>query len=189
VPNDDTLLERVVEELKRPVQIDATLDARIMEAIGRLPAPRGRPGALRAAARWFVRGRSVTLSPLAGLGIAAGIAVVALLGRGWLSTETAAPAPSIATAPRQAVQQFVIIAPGASRVALVGDFNDWNVGATPMRRADGNGIWSVTVPLAPGRYRYSFLVDGTRWVPDPTAPHAIDDDFGRTNSVVTVGGS
>jgi len=51
------------------------------------------------------------------------------------------------------------------------------------------GLWVVTVPLPPGRYRYAFLVDGTTWVPDPDAPRTIDDDFGRPNSVLTIGGS
>jgi len=45
------------------------------------------------------------------------------------------------------------------------------------------------VPLAPGRYRYAFLVDGSRWLADPAAPRARDDEFGTPSSVVTVGGS
>ena len=80
-------------------------------------------------------------------------------------------------------------APEASTVALVGDFNDWSHTATPMRRAPGDAVWSVTIPLTEGRYRYAFLVDGTQWLPDPSAPRTIDDDFGPPNSVVTVGAS
>jgi 1,4-alpha-glucan branching enzyme len=83
--------------------------------------------------------------------------------------------------------QFVAVAPGATSVTLVGDFNDWNVAATPMHAASEDGIWSVSLPLPPGRYRYAFLVDGTRWMADPAAPAAADSDFGSTNSVVTVG--
>jgi 1,4-alpha-glucan branching enzyme len=85
--------------------------------------------------------------------------------------------------------QFVVLAPSANAVSLVGDFNDWDEGATPMAPMESDGLWSVTVPLAPGRYRYSFLVDGVTWVPDPAAPRSMDDDYGRPNSVVTVGGS
>jgi 1,4-alpha-glucan branching enzyme len=85
--------------------------------------------------------------------------------------------------------QFVVVVREASSVALVGDFNDWDDSATPMAPVAGNGVWTVTVPLAAGRYRYSFLVDGLTWLPDPAAPRALDDDFGRANSVVTVGGT
>ncbi len=44
------------------------------------------------------------------------------------------------------------------------------------------------MPLAPGRYQYAFVVDGRRFVADPAAPRAVDDDFGQPSSVVTVGG-
>ena len=84
--------------------------------------------------------------------------------------------------------QFVLVAPSAHSVALVGDFNDWNVSATQLSRQSGDGVWWVTVPLQPGRYRYAFVVDGTLWRPDSNAPSA-DDEFGRRNSVVTVGGT
>jgi 1,4-alpha-glucan branching enzyme len=83
--------------------------------------------------------------------------------------------------------RFTLVAPGASVVTLVGDFNDWSAEATPMTDASG-GLWTVTIPLGPGRYRYAFLVDGDVWTPDPEAPRAVDDDFGRPNSVLTIGG-
>jgi hypothetical protein len=41
------------------------------------------------------------------------------------------------------------------------------------------------VPLRPGRYRYTFIVDGT-WHRDPAAPRALEDDFGTPTSVITV---
>jgi 1,4-alpha-glucan branching enzyme len=83
--------------------------------------------------------------------------------------------------------QFVVVAPGAGSVALVGDFNDWDSTATPMHATRNGGLWSITLPLAPGRYRYAFLVNGSRWLPDPAAPRA-QDDFDAPSSVVTVGG-
>jgi 1,4-alpha-glucan branching enzyme len=84
--------------------------------------------------------------------------------------------------------QFVFRAPSAHRVALVGDFNDWDSEATPLRPAAG-GLWTVTVPLTAGRYTYTFVVDGERWMADPAAPPAPPDDFGRPGSVVTIGES
>jgi hypothetical protein len=193
VRDADRVVDRVVEVLKEPVRIDPALDARVMAELARVPAPR-RPTRVVALTTWLVRKRTIAVSPLGGLAAAAGIALAVLAGRAWLVPPTN-PTPTVAAATpaRQAsgarAIQFVVLAPQASSVALVGDFNDWDHTATPMTRAEGNGLWSVTVPLAPGQYRYSFLVDGTRWQTDPEAPRALGDDFGRPNSVVTVGGT
>jgi 1,4-alpha-glucan branching enzyme len=87
--------------------------------------------------------------------------------------------------PREPIHpvRFALRVPASSEVALVGDFNDWRRDADPLAR--GNGEWSVTLKLRPGRYRYSFLVDGHRWVADQSTP-AGDDDFGTPTSVITV---
>ena len=69
-------------------------------------------------------------------------------------------------------------------MALVGDFNDWDSRATVLSRGTG-GVWSVVVPLQPGRFTYSFVVDGKVWHADPEAPLA-SHDFGRPSSVVYV---
>ena len=82
-----------------------------------------------------------------------------------------------------------MVAPLAARVSLVGDFNDWDAARTPMRRIREGAVWTAVVPLSPGRYRYAFLVDGSRWLADPTAPAVRDDEFGTPSSVVTVGSS
>jgi 1,4-alpha-glucan branching enzyme len=106
------------------------------------------------------------------------------------------PAPVSATsetpaslASSGAVQQvqFVLVAPSAKSVALVGDFNDWS--AVPLAPVQVGGAWTITVPLAPGRYTYNFVVDGSRVMPDPAAPEAPADDFGTPASVVTVAGA
>jgi hypothetical protein len=80
--------------------------------------------------------------------------------------------------------QFVFVAGDADRVALVGDFNDWDRDATPMTRSRG-GVWSVTIPLETGRFAYAFLVDGAEWRADPSGVPA-HGDFGRPSSVVFV---
>lgn len=83
--------------------------------------------------------------------------------------------------------QFVLVAPHAASVSLVGDFNDWDPARSPMQT--DHGVWATVVPLAPGRYRYAFLVNGVEWRADPGAPRAMDDEFGTPSSVVTVGGT
>lgn len=93
-----------------------------------------------------------------------------------------------ATPPDGAVPvHFVCASATGARVALVGDFNGWDPGATPMQAA-GHGRWTASVALTPGRHLYAFVVDGTTWLPDPAAPLAPEDGFGSRNSVVIVGG-
>ena len=131
------------------------------------------------------------MSPLSGLALAGGIALIVLVGRSVLAPAgptAPSPAATSASAAANAVQ-FVVVVPRAQTVSLVGDFNDWSAGATPMHPAAGGSIWSVTIPLTTGRYRYAFLVDGSRWLADPSAPRAVDDEFGPPSSVVTIGGS
>ena len=42
--------------------------------------------------------------------------------------------------------QFLVWAPNADAVHLIGDFNNWRSGANPMSKDDNSGIWSVFVP-------------------------------------------
>ena len=56
---------------------------------------------------------------------------------------------------------------------------------TPLVPAGTNGVWTTTLALPVGQHQYAFVVDGRRWIADPAAP-AVDDGFGRRNSVVAV---
>ena len=194
---DDLMIARIARELKKPERIDPSFDRRVMAEIRA-----GGEGRERWAAwRWLVRPRSFQLSPLGGFALAGTMAAVMLVA------VSIARGPSVATQPdarlasgqesitpqpvdSNPVQtvQFVFRAPNAHRVALVGDFNDWDGDATPLHAGPG-GLWTVTVPLTAGRYTYTFVVDGERWMADPAAPPAPSDDSGRPSSVVTIGGS
>ena len=186
-PADDLLIASVAEELRRPVAVRPGFDARVMAAVHSAPPP------LPARAwTWLTEPRSFVVTPLGGLAMAAGIAalviagVVATSGRGRASAaRVAALQPAAAAAPTAVT--FVLVAPRARSVALAGDFDGWDGAKLPMRRASA-GLWTLDVPLAAGRYRYAFVVDGRRFVADPTAPPAVDDDFGQPTSVVTVSG-
>lgn len=81
---------------------------------------------------------------------------------------------------------FQLEAPDAATVFMAGDFNDWDPRATPLNRQDDGASWSVRLPLASGTYRYSFVIDG-QWVSDPRAGgRGVADDFGGSNSLITV---
>ena len=178
-------LDRAIELLKEPIQIDPSVDRRIMDEIESLPLPRGWQRRAWAAFDWLRRGRTVRVSPLGGLALAAGLAAIVVWSRGAQSP-LEEHTPDVAALQGSTVQ-FVIVAPTATEVSLVGDFNDWNPTATPMELVAENRVWSVTVPLSAGRYRYAFLVNGDTWLSDPSAPPVGDDEFGRPGSVVTIG--
>lgn len=180
-------LERAIELLREPVTIDPRLDARIMAEIESLPAPRTWSSRMWRAADWLRRGRPVTVSPLGGMALAAACVALLLAGRALIAPSAGAPESQVTQLGGRSLAQFVIVAPTAATVALVGDFNDWSESATPMQRVEGNGLWSVTIPLEAGRYRYAFLINGSTWLRDPSAPPALDDDFGPPGSVVTIG--
>jgi hypothetical protein len=114
------------------------------------------------------------------LAIAAGVALLiagAAVGR--------FSRPAIRETPVEATVRFVFVAPGAARVSVVGDFNQWNADAMPLRKLS-DGTWVLDVPINPGRYAYAFVVDGKIEV-DPVAPRATGD-FGE-NSILMVRGS
>jgi 1,4-alpha-glucan branching enzyme len=79
---------------------------------------------------------------------------------------------------------FRFKAPAAKRVSVVGAFNGWDPQAHPLRGPDREGVWTLSLLLPPGRYRYLFVVDGVRWVPDPSAAVSEADGFSGRNSVL-----
>lgn len=84
------------------------------------------------------------------------------------------------------VVRFVLEAPEAGEVAVVGDWNGWDPEADRLVRSNG-GVWELEVPLVPEReYRYQFLVDGEQWMPDPNAILQVEDGFGSVNSVLDI---
>jgi len=189
----ESVVQRAARELKEPVHLDASFDARVMGAVRALP--RHRFGV------WMrmLRPRTITFSPVfSGLAAAALFVVALSMGRA-LGTSGATDgsdtllspksgAAVVNTSPRDV--QFVLVAPNARKVAVVGDFNDWDTAhAAYQAQHRGGGVWSVTAPVPVGHHRYSFVVDDSLWVTDPTAPRVLDEDYGRPNSALVVGES
>ena len=199
---DDRIMALVASE-PRPRREVGTVGAGGNAAVAGETAPAATAALVRAW-NWLRRPRLVSLTPLGGLGAVAGLAALLLVAVRMAGTDgqeaaVAAPmvavagpdaapdaAPAVGTADSIQVVQFVLVAPGAQTVVLVGDFNDWQAGATPLRAVASGRVWTVEVPLTTGRHRYAFVVDDESWVPDPSAPRAPGDDFGTPSSVVTV---
>jgi 1,4-alpha-glucan branching enzyme len=77
-------------------------------------------------------------------------------------------------------------APGAKKVTVVGDFNDWDRESNPMRKLK-DGSFTLTIEFEKGRdYRFRYLVDGTRWANDWRADRYVKNPYGGDDSVVDV---
>lgn len=74
----------------------------------------------------------------------------------------------------------------ASRVELIGSFNQWKPGDSVMTWDESRKAWIASLDLRKGRYEYAFLVDGKKVVPDPNALIYRDDGFGNRNSILIV---
>jgi len=179
----DRKLAQVTDELRRPVSLDPWLDQRIMRAVRARSEPRG-------VVAWLRRTHWVALTPLQ-----AAAALMLVAGAGGVLAGLAAGRP-VAVEPPMAVVTaamsdagepvaFLFHAPAASRVALVGSFNDWDGEAMPMEALPG-GLWRIEVRVPAGRHAYSFLIDGEHWAHDPQAPRTAEEDFGRATSVLVV---
>lgn len=185
----DPNVQWIVAEAKRRVTIDASARARLLEAVRAEPVPRR-----HSKVRSWLRERRLVLPPITAFAAAAGLVGVGVIagltydrdGRAAIGQGSpVAVHPQLPDSLATLVVRFVLPAPQAVRVSLVGDFNGWDLNATPATRQP-DGTWTSFVPLRPGRHVYTFVVDG-QFVSDPAAPIAPDDGYGQKNSVVVVG--
>lgn len=72
------------------------------------------------------------------------------------------------------------------KVFVVGDFNDWKVKATPMKKGkDGSFSVSIDFPLHT-IYQFRYLIGGNRWENDDAADNYEKSPFGTENSVIHI---
>ena len=189
--SDAVSIERIAEVLREPVPVRAEWRAGLVREMELLPAPSSRESS--GGRRWRLRPITAIAAGLACALAGAGVAAL-VIGNGRRVVSPDALTSLTATMPLpgemtgHSMVRFVFVAPYASRVSLVGDFNGWNPSTMPMRRSTDGRAWLLDVPLGPGRHVYSFLVDGDLTA-DPAAPRAGDDDFGVPSSVVLVTGA
>lgn len=188
----DDRLRDLMEELRVDFSAPPELRRKVMERVRAIPDP-----AWKRATDWILRPRTFQVTPAtAGLAFA-GLALVFVLRPG-----AEGPAPMSHPGPdgvvatgtpvestAGSITRFVFVAPGASSVRMTGDFVSWDPEGIGLQDQRGTGVWTVDVPLTPGVYQYTFIVDGTEWRPDPHAVSQVDDGFGQQNSVVIVSGN
>ncbi len=74
----------------------------------------------------------------------------------------------------------------AKSVNLVGDFNNWDTDASPMK-ALKSGIRKVAVNLESGKeYKFKYVIDGDKWENDWDADKYVPNEHGSEDSVVIV---
>lgn len=173
-----TTLEMVVQELRHPVRLDESFERRVMTRVRRLNAERRRRGVRG----WLASTTRITHHPGWAAAVAAGIVAIATLGVVRSRPGAERPPASVTLEP----VQFVLVAPTAKSVSVVGDFNDWGLGDSALVATNHDGVWSVTAPVPAGVHRYAFVVNGKQWVADPSAPRSSSDDFGMPSSALVV---
>jgi hypothetical protein len=195
----DPVVHRAIDELRRLPALDRDAVQRVVQAAAAarvspadetdIVAPRRTP--------------SVRVWSAIGLAAAAAIAGFVVggtrLSRSDTSVEQVAIAPAtVESMPRvipvsrgaadamPVMQQFVFDNKRAQRVSVIGDFNKWDQKAHVMTR-NADGVWSIVLPIMPGRHVYGFMIDDSVFALDPRKPKALDPDLGGERSVLMIG--
>ena len=72
-----------------------------------------------------------------------------------------------------------------AKVALVGNFNNWDKDTDHMvRQPDGSFLFVIA--LNPGIYHYKFVLNDMEWITDPANPEAVHDGLGGDNSILRI---
>ncbi|HEY4306880.1 MAG TPA: glycogen-binding domain-containing protein [Gemmatimonadaceae bacterium] len=205
----DPLVRRAIDELRAMPSADRDAIARVVAAAAaaRVAPADGEPANIDARpnrSRWWMIGG------VAAAAAVGGFALSSVKNMGRQNVVIASPTPAVSAASSTApsasmpalelqpvgsnsadalpvVRQFVFHSRTARRVSVVGDFNRWNVESARMTRASDGDLWSVTVPIVPGRHMYGFMVDDSVLTLDPREQTARDADLGVEASVIIVG--
>jgi hypothetical protein len=188
--NDDRVEELLKDALRREVaaaadRLDGLEERIVSELEGRIPAF-GFADRLRQVLAPTRAGRWGQLV-LVGATAAAFLLVGVFIGRDLTSIGGPGGEPRGAVLRAQSENEVLFLLPAldAENVSVVGSFNEWE--PTPLSDDDHDGIWTVNIPLPPGRYEYAFIIDGRWWGQDPLADEYIRS-FGEYSSVRYVGG-
>ncbi|HTD53539.1 MAG TPA: S8 family serine peptidase [Thermoanaerobaculia bacterium] len=75
---------------------------------------------------------------------------------------------------------------GAGSVHFASELNGWEFLACPFVRTP-DGIWRFELPAPPpGRYRYKLVIDGARWISDPSHGRKEPDPYGDFDSILDI---
>lgn len=82
----------------------------------------------------------------------------------------------------------LFVQPGTlgERVAIAGDFNNWDPIAGQMTHNEALGVFEKHIKMPAGTYEYKLVIDG-RWVLDEYNPQRTDNGMGSSNNLISVG--
>jgi len=83
---------------------------------------------------------------------------------------------------------FVVWAPDARRISVVGDFNFWDGRCHVMRKHPGGGVWDIFIPNVKGDINYKYEIVGKYGdvLPLKADPYAFQMQHAPQNASVTV---
>jgi hypothetical protein len=81
--------------------------------------------------------------------------------------------------------KFVTKLENADRVEIIGLNDDWSNPIEMKKKKDGSFSCEVSLPKNT-QHEFKYLVDGTEWRNEPDADSENENDFGGTNSVLTI---
>lgn len=71
----------------------------------------------------------------------------------------------------------------ARQAVVVGEFNNWDQTATPLKKTQG--VWKTSIKLEQGKeYQFRYLVNGSEWHNDDAADKYVPNNIDGDNSVV-----
>lgn len=194
----DPIVRRAIEEMQKLPAADAASIRRVVAAAAAARVAAADDEIVverRTERRWSWR-----IAGIAAAAAFAGFALSTLRDRAQQPATFASAADTAPTAPKNlrpvtssaaealpVPKQFVLVAPSARSVSVVGDFNGWNASSARMSVSQSGGVWSITIPVMPGRHMYGFMVDDSVFTLDPRAQKGRDPDLGAAASVTIVG--
>lgn len=171
-----SLLDDVLRAIPSPPV--PRLGASVINRIGAVDTTT-EPATRKSLIGWLWAPKRIAIRPAHAIGIAAILAIAI----GVTISRSNVQPTAAATVNGEVFVHFKLEAPTATTVSLAGDFNNW-APTYHMKRSEP-GVWTIVIPLTPGVHDYSFIIDGSKWVPDPAAP-AMADGFGGMNSRISV---
>jgi 1,4-alpha-glucan branching enzyme len=79
-----------------------------------------------------------------------------------------------------------VAAPSAKSVYIVGDFNNWNIHANPMKKLK-DGDFTIKIELKPeSEYQFRYLIDDLKWENDWNADKYVKNPYGDSDNSVVI---
>lgn len=184
-----------VKDIAESYTIPEGFSDRVMHTIGKLDSSEESSGVVEKLKSWIESiwtPREVFLRPAYGLALAMVLLLSVslpfyLTRQDQQQVDPNSTGESIQTVSQTADQvwlRFVYIDADAEKIAVAGDFSDWEPIPLTKQEVNGEQVWTGLVSMSRGEHSYMFVKDGEKWVTDPLASVQREDGFGNKNAVI-----